>query len=106
MADTQEKLEIATLGTREEVKKIKASLVVTAGADTTTTLAVTFDKPYVNAPEVIGVVSVDATLNKVNVTATDVTKTGMNVNIYQVLSADLASATYVVEVSYVGWKAN
>ena len=104
MADTQTKLGVAALGTRETVNKCKATLVVTAGADTTTTTAVVFDKAFVNIPEVIGVLSTDATLVKVNVAATDVTKTGMNVKIYQVLEADLASDSYVVDVIYTGQK--
>ena len=104
MADTQIKLGVAALGTRETVNKVKATMAVTAGADTTTTTAVVFEKAFVETPEVIGVVSVDADLVKVNVSATDVTKTGMNVNIYQVLAADLATGSYSVEVIYTGQK--
>lgn len=104
MADTQKKLEIATLGTREEVHKVTASVVVTQGADTTTTLAVTFDNEYVNIPDIIGVVCTDANAVKANFSATDITATGMNVNAYQVLAADLVTATYLVEVTLVGWK--
>lgn len=104
MAHTQVKLPVASLGAREEIIKVKASVVVTAGADTTTTTAVVFDKAYVNIPEVIGVVCTDAAVIKGNVSATAITKTGMNVNIYQVLSGDVASATYSVEVAITGQK--
>ena len=104
MADTQVKINIAALGTREEVLKVKADLVVTAGADTTTTTAVVFDKAFVNIPEVVGVVCVDAAVVKGNISCDTVTATGMNVRLYQVLAADVASATYVVEVILVGWK--
>lgn len=104
MADVQSKLEIATLGTRETVIKVKAAVVVTAGADTTTTTAVVFTKAFVNIPEVIGVVCVDDDVIKGSVSATNITKVGMDVNIYQVLSGDVASATYDVEVTLAGWK--
>jgi len=63
-----------------------------------------FAKPYVNPPLIMGINSRVATVNKCNIRATDVTTTGMNVSIYQVLGADLASGTYVVDVSLVGWK--
>jgi len=104
MADTKEKLCIASLGTRQEIIKVKATLAVTQGADTTTTTAVVFDKEYVNIPEIIGVVCTDVAALKGNVAATDITKTGMNVKIYQVLAADVVTGSYVVEVSLVGWK--
>jgi len=104
MADTQSKLNVAALGTRETVNKVKATLVVTAGADTTTTTAVVFDKAFVAIPEVIGVVCTDVDVIKGNIAATDVTKTGMNVKIYQVLAGDVASASYTVEVTLVGTK--
>ena len=104
MASTATNLEIATLGTRETVVKEKASLVVTAGADTENTLAVVFADAFVNIPEIIGVITLDTAAGKANFFVTDVTTTGMNVKSYQVLAADLASATYVVEVTMVGWK--
>lgn len=104
MAHTQAKVNIAALGTREEVVKVKAALVVTAGADTTTTTAVVFDKAFVNIPEVIGVICTAAAVVKGNISCDTVTATGMNVRIYQVLAADVASATYTVEVTLVGWK--
>lgn len=99
------KLGVAALGTREEVRKVKASVVVTAAADQTDTLAVVFENPYVEIPEIIGVVCVDAAGVKGKWSATDVTKVGMNVNSYKVLDADVAAGTYVVEVTLVGWKA-
>lgn len=105
MADTQVKLDIATLGTRQEVLKVKADVVVTAGAATTSTLAITFDNPFVNIPEIISVISKDSGLTKGNIGAHTVTKTGLTAYIYQVLSADVASATYTVEVTLYGWKA-
>ncbi len=104
MADTQTKLDIATLGTRETVIKVKATVVVVSGPDTTSTIAVVFDKPFVQIPEVIGVVSVDPLLVKIFVSATAVTTTGMDVNIYQILAAELGSGSFVVEVTLVGWK--
>jgi hypothetical protein len=97
-------IDIATLGTRQEVKKVKATLAVTQGADTTTTLAVTFDNEYVNIPEILGVVCTDAAAIKANFAATDITTTGMNVSAYQVLAADLVTGSYVVEVTLEGWK--
>ena len=103
MADTQIQLQIASLGTRETIRKAKVDVVVTAGADTTTTTAVVFDKPFVEIPEIIGAVCTDAGVIKGSVSATDITKTGFNANIYQVLSGDVSSDTYSVEVSYVGW---
>ena len=104
MADVQTQLQLATLGTREKAVKVAADLVVTAGADTTTTTAVVFDKPFVEIPNVLGVVSVDDAVIKGTVSATNVTKTGMDVNIYQVLAGDVASATYTIDVNLIGWQ--
>lgn len=104
MADTQIKLPVAALGTRETVLKVKADVVVTAADDNTSTLAVNFDKSFVNAPEVIGVTSVDAAVVKGVLSVDTVTATGMNVNIHQYLTAEVASGTYTVEVTLVGWK--
>ena len=90
MADVQSQLQLSTLGTKEKAIDIIADLVVTAGADTTTTTAVVFDKPFVNIPKILGVVCTDDDVIKGSVSATNVTITGMDVNIYQVLSGDVA----------------
>ena len=98
----EKKLPMAALGTRETVIKVTETLSVTQGADTTTTSAVTFDKAFVSAPDVIGVVCTDAAAVKANFAATDITTTGMNVRAYQVLAADLVTGDYDVEVTLVG----
>jgi len=105
MADTQKKLPVAALGARETVNKASVTVAVTAGNDTTTTVAVVFDKSFVNIPDIIGVVCTDLGAIKGNYAATAITKTGMNVSIYQVLTADVATASYTVEVTYTGQKA-
>ncbi|MCP3683428.1 MAG: hypothetical protein GY861_12140 [bacterium] len=102
---SEKKLPIATLGTRETAIKVTATLAVTQGADTTTNLAVVFEKPFVNIPDVIGVVCTDVAGIKANFTADTISKTGMNVKAYQVLAADLVTGSYDVEVSLVGWVA-
>lgn len=96
---------IAPLGPREKVIVVTATLSVTQGADTTTTLAVTFDDPFVVAPQVHGVVCTDAAAVKANFAATDITTTGMNVRAYQVLAADLVTGDYDVDVTISGWRA-
>ena len=102
---SEKQLRIASLGTREGTIKVSATLVVTQGADTTTTLAVLFDKPYVEIPDIVGVVCTDAAGVKANFAATDITKIGMNVRSYQVLAADLVTGSYIVDVVVNGWTA-
>lgn len=104
MASLKVQTELATTGTRQESVQEQVSLVVTAGAATTTTTAVVFEKPYVNIPLVTGINCRSAAALKSTIRATSVTKVGMDVKMYQVLQADVASATYVVDVTLVGWK--
>jgi len=104
---SEAKLSIATLGTRESVIQVTASVMVTAGANTINTLAVTFEKAFVNAPKIIGVTSKALALRKAAMlSATAVTTTGMNVNVFQKEAADVANGTYDVDVTLVGWKAS
>lgn len=105
MASSEEQLCVETLGPRQKAIKFNVEVVVTAGADTTSTTTYTYENPFVDPPQIMGVNSTDPLLNKVNVTATAVTAVDMDVNIYQVLALDLASGTYVVEVNAVGWVA-
>ena len=101
---SEEKLSIATLGTREAVIEVSASILVTTGANTLQTTAVTFDKAFVAAPKIIGVTGKTTALRKGILSADSVTPTGMNVNIFQINSGDVASGTHVVQVALVGWK--
>lgn len=103
---SEAKLPIATLGTRESVIQVSASVIVTAGAGALNTLAVTFDKAFVNAPKIVGVTSKVTGLRKAILSVDSVTTTGMNVNVFQVGAGDVTSGTYVVDVALVGWKAS
>jgi hypothetical protein len=104
MADTQEKLSIATLGTREDVQKIVATVPITGAAEALGSVAVTFDKAFVSAPKILGVNGVSIDLAKANLSISTLTASGMYVNIYRYALADLANGSYGVEVNLVGWK--
>ena len=103
---SEAKLSIATLGTRESVIQVTAAVTVTAGNSALNTLAVTFEKAFVNAPKIVGVTTKVAGLRKAMLSVDSVTTTGMNVNVFQVATADVASGTYNVDVALVGWKAS
>ena len=106
MADFEAQLEIAPLGTREKVIKVSIDVAVTQGDDTTTTVEHTFDKPFVNIPKVIGGAHcTDLAALESTMLVTDITKTTIDVSMYQVLEANLVTGTYVVEVDVVGWVA-
>jgi hypothetical protein len=96
------------LGTREIVKKIKHTFAaITPGADTKHTESIVFAKAFVNAPEIIGIVNVDGLASECALSVDSVTTTGMEVNIYQSLAANLTGTPEpVVEISLVGWKAS
>lgn len=104
MADTQTKVEIATLGTRETVLNIAAEVVGTDVADNTFTTAVVFAKPFVNPPLVLGVTVEVVDAAQAIASCTEVTTTGCNVNLHQVI--ELPAATYIVNAKIVGWKAS
>ena len=102
---SEEKLSISTLGTREAVIEVSASILVTTGANTLQTTAITFDKAFVAAPKLLGAPSgKTAALRKGILSVDSITATGMNVNIFQINSGDVASGTHVVQVALVGWK--
>lgn len=103
---SEAKLNIATLGTRESVIQVTAAVTVTAGAGATNQLAVTFEKAFVNAPKIIAVDSQEVGLLKANLRVTNVSNTGLTVNVYQVLAGDVVNGTYNVNVTLVGWKAS
>jgi len=104
MADVQTKIEIATLGTREEVVEVAAVIAVTDTADTVHQIAVVFDKPYVRPPVILGAVTIDTASAKGIASVEDVTAVGMTVNLYQIGAGDLATQDHNVRVSFVGWK--
>jgi hypothetical protein len=101
---SEKQLSIAPLGTREQIRKVTATIAVTDTADTVHTVAVVFEKPFVQIPEAISAINVDGLGKKGSCSVDSITKTGMNVNIYQALAGAIATGDVEVEVSLVGWR--
>lgn len=104
MAET--KLNIATLGTREEVIEVTGAVAITGAAGALGQQAVTFEKAYVNAPKVLAVVGESLDLVKVKLSACSISTTGLTLGIWRNALADLANGTYTVKARIIGWRAS
>jgi hypothetical protein len=98
------KVSIATMGTRETVQQVSATVPVVTGANTMQTAAVTFEKAFVQAPVLLAVSAKTIGLRKAILSVDTITTTGMNVNVFQINSDDVATGDHVVDVTLVGWK--
>jgi len=107
MADTQTQLDVASIsGARHKSIQLGIDLTTVAGDATIGAATITFDKAFVNTPQVIGgpFYTDGDELLKGNMQITALSELAMTVSVYQVLEADVASGTYNIKVNVVGYQ--
>jgi len=105
MADVQYKVKsVGSTGTREDVQQVNATIAVTDTLDTIHSVSVVFNKAFTEIPIIHGVFTKDIASIKGSPGVDVVTKTGMDVLLYQHDATDLASADHQVYVTYSGQK--
>jgi len=105
MADTQEQLNVASIRrTRTPAMQMGIDVTTVAGDATIGAATITFDKAFVNTPQVIGgpFYTEGDELLKGNMQITALSTAAMTISVYQVLEADVASGTYNIKVNLVG----
>ena len=105
MADTQSKVKVASLGTRETVLKARVVVAATAAANALHQTAVTFDTAFSAIPDVLGISIQSDGASRGVANVNGLSTTGFTMNLIQTQTVDVNTGSHNIDVVFSGTRA-